>query len=75
MSGLPPPGMRQVVDTLRVARSTTEIEPSRRLETYRNLESRLTYSPWAPLPVGRKPSDLNVSPSTKYTPPATWSAT
>ena len=42
MSGLPPPGSRQVATTLRVANESTEIEPSPRLDTYRYRESRLT---------------------------------
>ena len=63
MSGLPPPGMCQVVATDRLDRSTSETDPSPRLETYMYLESRLTYRPWAPLPVGMKPMTLNELPS------------
>ena len=33
MSGLPPPGIRQCATTLRVAKLTTEIEPSPRFVT------------------------------------------
>jgi hypothetical protein len=33
MSGLPPPGSSHVVRTARVARSTTETDPSSRFET------------------------------------------
>ena len=35
MSGLPPPGSRQVRATLRVVNDTSETEPSPRLDTYR----------------------------------------
>ncbi len=33
MSGLPPPGIDRLATTLLVAKSITDIEPSRRLET------------------------------------------
>src|SRR5207302_1890650 len=35
MSGVPPPGIRHLATTLRVEKSMTENEPSRRFETYR----------------------------------------
>src|SRR5947208_2423579 len=52
MSGLPPPGMRHLATTRRDAKSITEIDPSRRFDTYRDRASRDTCRPCAPWPVG-----------------------
>lgn len=68
--------MRQaplLVSLFRV-KSKTEMVPSPRLEMYISRESRLTYSPWQPLPVGRKDGFVNLSPSRTHTPLATMSA-
>ena len=75
MSGEPPPGITHVPATALVAKSMSEIVPASRFVTYSTFESRLTYKPCAPRPVGMKPVTVNVSPSTVYTPPRIMSAT
>src|SRR5205807_7941380 len=52
MSGLPPPGTCHFATTLRLAKSMTDTDPSRRLETYSDFVSRETCRPCAPRPVG-----------------------
>ena len=56
------------------SKSSTEMLPSPRLEMHNTFESRLTYSPCAPLPVGMKPMSLNDSPSIMWTPLESMSA-
>ena len=51
------------------------IDPALRLDTYSTRESRLTYSPWAPAPVGTNPRTRNRDPSTSHTPARIMSAT
>src|SRR5437762_3016892 len=85
MSGLPPPGIGQVLTTARVAKSIVDTLPLPpglpwirlvpRFATYSSLPSRLGYRPCAPTPVGRKPICLKLSPSTTCTPSAIMSAT
>ena len=73
MSGLPPTG--HVARTWRVARSITVMLPSRRLLTYSDAASRLTLSPWAPVPVRRKPISVIDTGSTIDTPCRPWLVT
>src|SRR5262245_34439752 len=62
MSG-EPPGIDHVAVTCSVAKSNSDTLPPSRLVTYIVFESRLTYRPCAPRPVGTKPVTRNDAPS------------
>src|ERR1700687_4599432 len=75
MSGRPPPGMYHFATTACDAKSMTETDPSRRLDTYRDFVSRETCSPCAPRPVGMNWTSFIATGSITETPILPWFVT